>query len=168
MRERLAMRIRAEVAQIDRLLATYAPLLSRAHEGGLDAVETAAAAAVAHSFYHGVETLFLAVAKDLNETLPQGPRWHRDLLEQMSRSTPRRPALISGDTSQSLMQYLAFRHVFRHAYSFLLRSEDVSELAASMQEVWLRLRSELCDFAGMLTAIADCPEDPPSRESHAQ
>lgn len=116
----LAVALRFEIDQIEQLLATYAPLRDAVQHTPPDVVQVTAIAAMLHSFYNGVEHMFTIIAKQVDGELPAGAQWHRTLLDQMSRLAPKRQAVISLLLVQDLSSYLAFRHFFRHAYSFLL------------------------------------------------
>ncbi len=72
-----------EVEQIDQLLTVYADLLGRVHQHTPDMVEVTAVASVLHSFYNGLENIFLSIAKGLDQQVPTGSQWHQDLLVQM-------------------------------------------------------------------------------------
>ncbi|NWG20533.1 MAG: hypothetical protein HXY39_09405 [Chloroflexi bacterium] len=120
MAETLIQAIKVELAQLDLLLATYADLIDRVQQQSPDVVELAALATVLHSYYNGAESIFLAVARHLDLQLPEGTRWHRELLAQVARPTTTRPALLSSSLETRLTVYLAFRHYFRHSYAFTL------------------------------------------------
>ncbi|MBI3537838.1 MAG: hypothetical protein HY070_09805, partial [Chloroflexi bacterium] len=66
--------IEFEISQIEQLLATYADLLKRAQDRSPDTVEIAAIASVLHSFYNGIEKIFLSVAKAMDASIPLGER----------------------------------------------------------------------------------------------
>jgi hypothetical protein len=56
-----------------------------------------------HGFYSGIETLFELIARNVDEHLPNGPTWHRDLMHQMTREREgARPAVIAGETASKL------------------------------------------------------------------
>jgi hypothetical protein len=57
-------------------------------------------------------------------------------------ATPRRSALVSGETKESLLQYLAFRHFFRQAYATVLRWEEMRHLVLGATATWERARAE--------------------------
>lgn len=116
----IASRLAFEIAQVDQLLTVYSDLLDSTRGHAPDPVELAALASVLHSFYNGIENLLLCVAKGFDRAVPTGPKWHRDLLMQMSEPNDRRPALFSPETSTKLDEYLGFRHFYRHAYTFFL------------------------------------------------
>ena len=87
-----------------------------------DAIELSALAAMLHSFYTGIENIFKRIALELDGAMPRGESWHRELLDAMTGPTQARGAVISLPLRGQLREYLGFRHVFRQAYSFQLRS----------------------------------------------
>lgn len=92
---RTADQVQFEIEQIDRLLATYADLLERIERRAPDIVEIAAIASVLHSFYNGLENIFLSIAKGVDQQVPTGSQWHRDLLLQIGQQTPNRSRIVS-------------------------------------------------------------------------
>ncbi len=118
--EKVITQITFEVSQIDQLFAVYTDLLDRVQQGTPNTTEIAAAASVLHSFYNGVENIFLSVAKGLDQSVPSGSQSHRDLLLQMIRATTNRTAVVSKETANMLADYLGFRHFFRHSFSFFI------------------------------------------------
>jgi hypothetical protein len=144
--EKLVSRIQFEITQIDRLFETYADLFQAAQNRQLNVVEITALASVLHSFYTGIENIFLRLAKDLDESIPAGAQSHRDLLVQMGQATPNRHAVISPEITTKLIDFLSFRHVYRHSYSFSLDWKKMAPLVISMQSVWLEVKSELSSF----------------------
>jgi hypothetical protein len=82
--------VRFEIEQVDQLLETYADLLERVQRNTPDLIEVTAVASVLHSFYNGLESIFLAIAKGIDADVPSGAQWHRDLLTQMAKSTSKR------------------------------------------------------------------------------
>lgn len=135
--------LRFECEQLDRLFETYAGLLQIAHDRVPDIVEMTALASVLHSFYNGIENIFLSIAKRIDGSVPTGIHWHRDLLNSMTRETPARPALLDEELSRQLTDYLAFRHFYRHAYSFLLEWEKLDVLVAPLPTVWQQCKKRI-------------------------
>lgn len=132
--------------QIDQLLERYAPLLEQVQHRPPDLTATAALAAVLHSFYTGVEHIFLIIAKRFDQHTPAGSAWHRELLVQMSTATPQRTAIVSPTLAQELAAYLAFRHFFRHAYAVLLDWRRMEAIVGTLPDVWARAKMELTAF----------------------
>ena len=136
----------AEREQLTRLLATMRPLLSQCAETAPTDIELSALAAALHSFYTGVENIFKRVAVELDGQPPQGDSWHRDLLLRMKAPGPDRPALLSAELHDTLLDYLRFRHVFRNAYSFDLDWQKLSPLVLHWEETFRQLKTALDDF----------------------
>lgn len=111
-------RIKFEISQIDQLLDTYAELLDRVKQGTPDLVEITATASVLHSFYNGLENIFVIIAKEVDQNMPSGQQWHRDLLTNMTHPTSTRQMVLRTTTARRLADYLGFRHFYRHSYSF--------------------------------------------------
>lgn len=149
--EKIITHVSFEIDQIDQLLVVYADLWERVQQRTPDLVEVAATAAVLHSFYTGLENIFLSIAKELDHQVPSGLQWHRDLLVQMSQPTANRRNVISAEMILKLTDYMGFRHFFRHAYSFFLDWEKLRKLVIPLREVWADVKKELDEFLGSLT-----------------
>lgn len=150
MAEKVVSQVTFEIGQIDQLLVAYANLWERAQQGTPDLVEMTAMASVLHSFYNGLENLFLSIAKGLDQTVPVDAQWHRDLLVQMTQETVNRGSVISAELAQQLADYLGFRHFYRHSYSFFLEWSELGKLVTSLPEVWDRAKKELSEFLNSL------------------
>lgn len=109
-------------------------------------MEVAALASVLHSFYNGLENMFLTIVKETDERIPSGPQWHRDLLVQVSGQTENRTAVISPELAQKLGDYLGFRHFYRHSYSFFLEWEEFKDLVLSLREIWAQVKEKVSQF----------------------
>lgn len=151
----LAQVIKVDLAQLDLLLATYTSLIDQVQQQSPDVVELAALATVLHSYYNGVESIFLAVARLLDKQLPEGNRWHRELLAQVARPTMTRPALLSPSLETRLTVYLAFRHYFRHSYAFTLDWARLEPLVRELRSVHATLHREIEVFLNFLTRQSD-------------
>jgi uncharacterized protein YutE (UPF0331/DUF86 family) len=138
------------LGEIDRELETTAPLFALAEHGELDPIYTMAAAAVLHSVYSALESIFSMIQKRIDGRLPDTSQWHRVILENMSRSTERRSAVLSPESRDLLADYLAFRHRFRHGYGWSLDSTKVATKLRQLPPVLDRVRNEILAF---LTSI---------------
>lgn len=143
MHERLRAEIRFEIERIDELLKSYEELLERVRSREPDLVEVTAMASIPHSFYNGIENIFLRVCKEVDQDVPAGDRWHREVLTRMTESGDSRPAVISTDLGQQLAEYLSFRHFYRHSYSFFLDWAELEQLVRDLGQTWGRLRADL-------------------------
>jgi hypothetical protein len=141
-----------EIGQIDQLLAVYADLVERVQQRPPDLVEITAMASVLHSFYNGLENIFLSIVKGLDQQVPTGDQWHRDLLIHMTRETANRGSVMSTALAQKLADYLGFRHFYRHSYSFFLEWDKLQGLVTSLSEVWAQVKEELYRFLESLSS----------------
>lgn len=139
-------RIRLEIDEIDALQDAYQPLLSIAVSRQPDLIETAALAQVLHSFYNGVERLFVLIMKGMDRELPAGANWHRKLLDQVSEQSDEGVAAISESTKERLVEYLGFRHVVRHTYSRHLDADRIKALAKNSKDLWEHMSGEIQRF----------------------
>ena len=120
----LIERIAAELENIDGVLALV-PSAGSLPE--LSELELAGVAALVHSFYNGVENIVKQVLQSRGIALPAGDSWHKELIELAAESE-----VISGETSYSIREYLAFRHFFTHAYAFDIDPQRMEPLVANL------------------------------------
>lgn len=143
MSPKLAKQINVEREQLRRLIQIHSRLLANCSSQPPSEIELSALAALLHSFYTGVENIFKRVAVELEGEAPRGEAWHRQLLDSMAVPTKLRGPLISESLRDTLSEYLAFRHVFRQAYSFDLRWEKMSALVLNCENTFRQLEAEL-------------------------
>jgi len=144
--KKVASQVQFGIGQIDQLLETYANLLEHTLESPPDLVEVTALGSVLHSFYNGLESIFLSIAKEVDARVPTGAHWHRDLLSQMAESTHGRGPVLTPEMVSRLADYLGFRHFYRHSYSFCLEWDELAKLVMSLEDVWEQAREELQVF----------------------
>jgi hypothetical protein len=144
--EKIVPQVQFGIGQIDQLLETYTDLLEQARKSTPDLVEVTALGSVLHSFYNGLENIFLSIAKGLDAQVPTGAHWHRDLLTQMAEPTPGRRPVLTPEMVSRLADYLGFRHFYRHSYSFHLEWDELKKLVMSLAEVWEHSRGEIQAF----------------------
>jgi len=150
--EEVIAQVKFEIEQIDQLFQFYVDLLAQARKVQPNLVEVTALASVLHSFYNGLENIFLSIAKGMDANIPEGAQWHRDLLDQMTTSTPNRKSVLTEEMSRRLSDYLGFRHFYRHTYSFFLDWEEMEKLVIPLEEVWSRVKGELQTFLNTLSS----------------
>ncbi len=147
----LLTQVTFEISQLDQLFAIYGDLLLRVTQQTPDLVEITALASVLHSFYNGLETIFLSIARHYDRQVPTGDRWHRDLLVQMAQPTPNRASVLSAELVKTLTEYQGFRHFYRHSYSFFLSWDKMKPLVLNIYPTWQTTRTEL---EALLRAVA--------------
>jgi predicted nucleotidyltransferase len=125
-------------------------------------IEVQGLAKYVHDFYNGVERIFERIAVRLDGDLPAGPSCHTRLLQRMGQPFPDvRPAVIDRALETELVDYLRFRHLFRHTYGYDLEWKRVQELSHALPDVLEALKAQLTDFVSELEAhVPKSSEDP--------
>ena len=91
----LAGRIRQDLNDLDAVCSRVDAIWRRYQDSG-DEYYIDAAALNVHDFYAGLERIFEAIARRIDQSMPEGPHWHEDLLDQMASTIPNtRPAVLS-------------------------------------------------------------------------
>lgn len=121
-----------------------------------DTFEFRAVASLLHDVYRGAESMFLRIAKNVDEDTPSGASWHRDLLDQIERPIPQvRPPVLQSETATSLERYLSFRHVQRHIYGFELDWPLMEPLLFDAPAIIDRVVDDVAQFVAFLTSVID-------------
>ena len=147
----LATRLRAELVDLERVVQRTEHLFSKAgnDEDYLDGV-----ALNLHGFYAGVERIFEQIAREIDDSLPGGPEWHRELLMQMSAEvSSTRPPVIGRATRDCLDEYRGFRHVVRNVYTFNLRATRLKELVTELPVCYKALIQDVTAFCNFLDGL---------------
>jgi hypothetical protein len=99
-----------------------------------------------HSFYNGCENIFNSIARFFENDL--GPQfWHKDLLKRMNLEIPGiRPKLIDDELYHLFDDFRAFRHKFRHLYSFQLDWERECIVARKFPVTVKKFKVQVTDF----------------------
>lgn len=157
----LPERIRAELQAIEKLVNRAKGALTRAARSPQDQDYFMASAALdLHSFYAAIERIFELTAREIDNSVPAGPRWHSDLLAQMALAIPNvRPVVISQETRAALSVYLEFRHVVRNVYTFNLRPDRVAELTRGLATVFEQTRRDLLKFTDFLVELSQADSE---------
>jgi len=144
--ERTRTHIERELTQLRRLLQDYAELLAVSSSKELELISRTALSTVLQSFYQGVESVFQTVAKRIDQQMPTGADWHRQLVNQMATPSATRPPLISANTVERLEPYLGFRHLARHTYPFSLEWNRMCRLVQELASVSEQFCSDVGRF----------------------
>lgn len=106
-----------------------------------------------HSFYNGCESIFRSVARFFENDLG-ADSWHTDLLKRMKLAIPGyRPAVIDEELYRILNDFRAFRHIFRHAYSFELDWEKERVVAEKLKTAAKMFYQQIEQFLDNLVEI---------------
>lgn len=154
--EGLAERIRGESIDLGRLVSKAVQVWNKSRnipenqDIYLDSV-----AFNLQGFYSGLERIFETIARRVDQNVPSGETWHRELLNQMGREVAGvRPAVVSQQSIITLDEFRKFRHLIRNVYSFSLVPEKIDPLVSSVAAAWPQLRSELSAFADYLLVLS--------------
>ena len=147
----LAYEIKAELQRLEQVAAELNEFLqSVPPEPGKVLVQ--GGAKYLHDFYNGAERIFKRIAVRVDEDFPAGSNWHTLLLQRMGQPFgSRRPAVIDRALEVQLVEYLRFRHLFRHTYGYDLKWERVRELGQELSSVFRELEDQLDVFLAALT-----------------
>jgi hypothetical protein len=152
----LSSRIRQDVADLERVVVRVERAIRARHQLPQDAdLFIDSVALNLHDFYTGLERLFEQIATGVDQSVPSGPDWHRDLLRQMTLPIPGlRPWVIDDQTAVDVDEYLRFRHVVRHRYAFELDPERVEYLAGLLRPTYQNVSATLIALAVFLEGLA--------------
>ena len=142
----LKAKVELELKQLDQLRESCGAALQRAASGERDEETIVVLASALHSLYNGAENALKRILLETDGSLPAGDRSHSELLEQAARATDYRRAVISSDLHESLRPLMAFRHFFRHAYTFQFRWDKLEAHILDFDKILRTLRSELMAF----------------------
>ncbi len=101
---------------------------------------------VLHSFYNGLENIFEIIAKNIDCNIPVGNKSHQELLHQMASENSNRMEIINEELYIKLREYAAFRHFYRHAYSFQISWEKMKPLIENLFDVWDMTKFRINNF----------------------
>ncbi|MFB6274051.1 MAG: hypothetical protein ABEL51_14270 [Salinibacter sp.] len=142
-----------ELKNLERLDRTLQDVLRKA-SSDVTEIETRAAGSLLHDFYTGLERIFQRIAVKIDQDLPSGEDWHRQLLQRMSIPLEGvRPAVITQKQAEHLEAYMGFRHVFRNIYGFELRWRRIEPLAENLGDLYRSLEGQLAEFKGFLDSL---------------
>jgi hypothetical protein len=148
---KLAKQIRVELEVLHRLLERHPELLEKCGHEVPTSLEIDALASMLHSFYTGIENIFKRIQVTMDEPTDDTGFGHAALLDIMAHPSEKRPAVISPELRTVLRNYLQFRHMFRHAYSFELKWSRMSHLVLDMRDALHRLARELTAFLDQIS-----------------
>ena len=84
--EELVARIRGEASDLERLVQRALMAWNQCKKLSSDqGVYIDSVALNLHGFYSGLERIFELIARQVDENIPSGDLWHRDLLKRMSQ-----------------------------------------------------------------------------------
>ncbi len=100
--------------------------------------------------YSGIERIFERIADEVDGYLPKGGRWHKDLLEQMTRQRPERQPVISQETFLLLENLLEFRHKINNIYADEIIYDNTETHAKNIERLYQSFSDDLKMFIDSL------------------
>lgn len=131
---------RAEFENLERVVKEMERLLST-KKSGFTVIELSAAAAFLHNFYNGVENILKRIFKYKRFQLNQSDNWHKDMLNMALEKK-----VIDKGLYEGLYDYLTFRHMFIHSYSFQIEWEKLKPLAVDLKSIYNILKKSIIDY----------------------
>lgn len=148
----LANRIRGEVPDLDRLMVkvlwAWEQCKIKPDEQGvfIDSI-----ALNLHGLFSGLERIFELIARHVDQHVPLGNLWHRELLEQVSHEMQDiRPAVINEVSLSFLDELRRFRHLVRNVYTFNLSPGKIEPIITRIPQTWPNIQDELLAFADFI------------------
>ena len=147
-RSTLIQRISDERVKIERTLKKITERLEKIKTAPIEYKEEIEMAIAKNlvDCYRGTENIFKEIAMDIDLRLPDGSRWHKELLTQMTELQAERQPVISQETFEALEELLEFRHVFRNIYEDELIYERAERHAKQVNPLFDRFSKELDVF----------------------
>lgn len=150
MHKELGKTIEFQVNEIDRLFEEYNLFFQDMNYEKPDILQVTVMSSILHSFYNGIEKIFEMISKDIDNFVAIGNKSHQELLDNVYTSNEKRKAIINEEVYILLNDYLGFRHVFRHSYSFQLKWDKMKPLANNLFCTWEKLKEQIEDFINSL------------------
>ncbi len=139
--EQLKKDISYEQKQIDVVIAKITETKENVSE-----LNVAAVATYLMNFYNGIENIMKRCAKEYYKKMPRDVDWHKQLLQQSYLSNKGKLPLFDKDTADKLYNYLTFRHIFIHGYSFNLKWDKIKNLVDDVEPFWKEIKGQIAAF----------------------
>lgn len=134
----LSDKIKAEIENIDQI---YLEMPSHKNLANLSTLELAGVATLLHNFYNGIENIIKQILFSKSVAVSESSSWHKDLLNLAVTKK-----IISQSIKEQLVEYLAFRHFFTHAYALELYPERMEHLVENALDVYDLFKKEIDVF----------------------
>ncbi len=105
-----------------------------------------------HNLYCAFEDLTRIVADEFENRISERADWHIRLLKRMTEHIPTiRPALFSQGSFPLLDELRAFRHWFRHAYSYEVEPAKLKIVLRKATELRQKYKTDVQQFLQLLS-----------------
>ncbi len=156
-RKKLTQRINDELAKIEDILARIRrglEIIKVVPSDVTEFIENTIATDLA-DIYSGIERIFERIANEVDGHLPRGSRWHKNLLEQMTKQRPERQPVISENTFLQLGKLLEFRHKVTNIYGRELKYDNTLVQAETIHELFAAVSQDFNVFTDSLAQHQD-------------
>lgn len=149
-KEKIAV-LKAQIdSQIEEIENIYAKIEKRKLMKGAAALESISYQL--HNLYSAFEDLFKIVAKAFENHINDISQYHIELLKRMTLSIKGiRPSLLSKESYILLDNLRAFRHLFRHAYSYEIDKRKIKMVLDDAAELKKIYRNDIEIFLNRLS-----------------
>ncbi|MEW6618207.1 MAG: hypothetical protein AB1422_02455 [bacterium] len=131
--------------QIEEIEKLYVRIEDRKQKRGKSGIESLAYQL--HNLYCAFEDLFKIVTDSFDNHIQNKTHYHIELLRRMTMTIEGiRPALISQENYELLDNLRAFRHLFRHAYSYELDERKIKIVLADAIKLKKRYQNDINIF----------------------
>jgi hypothetical protein len=143
---KLREKIEHEILRLNKLFDSGKPLLDLCRLKEPDFVEASAAGSFLQSFYNGVESIVLLIFKTIGENIPNDLHWHKKLFEKTFEANEKRTIIFRNECKDELVEYLSFRHYFRHSYGYEIDWSRLKPLINGVEKLWKILEEDINIF----------------------
>jgi hypothetical protein len=151
--KKLSKRIEIELNEIEKLINRIDIGLKKAKQSSDDYYIDSVALNL-HGLYSSIEKIFIIIAENIDNELPDGKDWHIKLIEQMIKEVKNtRPAIISKELAGKLDEYRGFRHIVRNVYSYNFKAEKIDKLVVNVRPIFHELKIYINAFNEFLKLV---------------
>ncbi len=105
-----------------------------------------------HNLYCAFEDLMKIVATEFENRISERADWHIQMLRRMTEQIPTiRPALFSQESFPLLDELRAFRHWFRHAYSYEVEPDKLGIVVTKANKLRDTYKTDIQRFLQQLS-----------------
>lgn len=144
--------LKSEISNQTKLIEqTYEKISARSKDFVANSEKRESLAYQLHNLYCAFEDLFKTIASFFENQITDSLTYRSQLLKRMTFSIEGvRPALLDKETYQLLDSLRAFRHFFRHAYSYEIEPKKLALVLEAALKLKSLYRRQIEDFQSQL------------------
>ncbi|MEW5768012.1 MAG: hypothetical protein AB1797_10390 [bacterium] len=164
--EVLEAEIKDQLKEIDKV---YQRIEQRSQDFEKNPERTESLSYQLHNLYGAFEDLFEIVAEYFENSIADRERWHVELLRRMKMEISGvRPALISEEGYKMIDELRAFRHRFRHAYTYELDPDRVGLVLKKAMKLKDIYQLEVERFLNLTRQVKEQNSDETDKAGHPE